>query len=112
MKSDLNDKKKLTDALALERGNYAQLETDFQDLQSRFLSLKEEIENQDVRIKFFTKENAVDMKELEEAFMIPKQRKDIVQSPRKILPSFMDKMQGNIETDVKKELSELQGNDD
>ena len=112
LKSDLNDKKKLTDALALERGNYAQLETDFQDLQSRFLSLKEEIENQDVRIKFFTKENAVDMKELEEAFMILKQRKDIVQSPRKILPSFMDKMQGNIETDVKKELSELQGNDD
>ena len=48
----------------------------------------------------------------DQPFMILKQRKDIVQSPRKILPSFMDKMQGNIETDVKKELSELQGNDD
>ena len=108
LKSDLNDKKRLTDALAKERENYAQLESDFQDLQSKFLSMKEEIENQEDRMNFFAKENAVDMKELEEALFHLKQRKDIIPSPRKILPSFMDKLQGNDEDDVKKELAELQ----
>ena len=112
LKSDLNDKKRLTDALATERANYAQLESDFQDLQSKFLSLKEDIESQDDRMNFFARDNAVDMKELEEALLHLKQRKDIVPSPRKILPSFMDKMQGNDEVDLKKELSELQGNND
>ena len=108
LKSDLNDKKRLTDALAKERENYAQLESDFQDLQSKFLSMKEEIENQEDRMIFFAKENAVDIKDLEEALFHLKQRKDIIPSPRKILPSFMDKLQGNDDDDVKKELAELQ----
>ena len=43
LKSDLNDKSRLTDALANERENYSQLESDFNDLQSKFLKMKEEI---------------------------------------------------------------------
>ena len=108
LKSDLNDKQRLTDALAKERENYAQLESDFQDLQSKFLSMKEEIENQEDRMIFFAKENAVDIKDLEEALFHLKQKKDILPSPRRILPSFMDKLQGNDDDDMKKELAELQ----
>ena len=107
LKSDLNDKRKLTDALAKERENYAQLESDFHDLQSKFLSMKEDIENQEDNIQIFSKENNVDIKELEEALIHLRQKKDIVPSPRKVLPSFIDQLNGN-DDDVKKELSELQ----
>ena len=107
LKSDLNDKRKLTDALAKERENNAQLESDFHDLQSKFLSMKEDVENQEDKMQLFSKDNNVDPKELEDALIYLKQKKDIIPSPRKVLPSFIDQLNGN-DDDVKKELSELQ----
>ena len=50
LKSDLNDKRRLTDALAKERETAAQLESDFQDLQSKFFAMKEDVENQENRM--------------------------------------------------------------
>ena len=108
LKSDLNDKRRLTDALAAERENYAQLESDFNDLQSKFLTMKQDIEDQEDKLHSFSKDNAVDQKELEEALMYLKEKKDLQPSPRKPLPSFIDQINGNHDDDARKELSELQ----
>ena len=70
--------------------------------------MKEDIENQEDKLHLFSKEHAVDTKDLEEALIYLKQKRDVVPSPRKVLPSFIDQLNGNNDDDTKKELSELQ----
>ena len=70
LKSDLNDKSRLTEALAREREAFAQMESDFkvfssktellelperciQDLQSKFLAMKEDAEKQEDKLRYF-----------------------------------------------------------
>lgn len=53
LKSDLNDKNRLTEALGREREAFAQMESDFKDLQSKFLAMKEEAENQEDQLHNF-----------------------------------------------------------
>jgi len=106
LKSDLNDKKRLTDALAKEREAFAQLDSDFQDLQSKFFAIKEDVENQEDKMQYFARENSVDMKELEDALIYLKQKVD-PPSPKKELPSFLDQLDTD-DQDLKTELSELQ----
>ena len=110
LKSDLNDKSRLTDALATERENYSQLESDFNDLQSKFLKMKEDIENQEDKLQYFSKENDIDQKELEQALLYIKQKNDAFLSPISKPPTtIVDQINGNnINDDARKELSELQ----
>ena len=109
LKSDLNDKSRLTDALANERENYSQLESDFNDLQSKFLKMKEEIENQEDKLQYFSKENDIDQRELEQALMYIKQKNDTILTPIQKPSTFVDQINGNnVDEDARKELSELQ----
>ena len=107
LKSDLNDKRRLTDALAKERETCAQLESDFQDLQSKFFAMKEDVENQENRINCFASENSVGVKELEEALLYLKQKAVEPPSLTKSAPSFLDQLDTE-DRSLKTELSELQ----
>ena len=49
-------------ALAKEREDHAKLESDFQDLQSKFFTMKENAESQEDQMDFFARQNAVDMR--------------------------------------------------
>ena len=109
LKSDLNDKSRLTDALANERENYSQLESDFNDLQSKFLKMKEEIENQEDKLQYFSKENDIDQRELEQALMYIKQKNETILTPILKPSTIVDQINGNnVDDDARKELSELQ----
>ena len=74
LKADLNDKKMLSDALATERENLAKMEADFQDLQSKYFALKENLEGHGEKLRFFAHENSVDAEDLEQALLQLKQR--------------------------------------
>ena len=80
MKADLNDKKLLSDALANERENLAKLESDYQELQSKYFTLKETMEGHEEKLKFFAHENSVDAGELERALLYLRQKSTSIPS--------------------------------
>ncbi len=63
------------------------MESDFQELQSRYLRLKQTQEGQEEKLRFFAEENAVDAGELEEALMTLRRRKE---EDARSLPSFLE----------------------
>lgn len=111
LKSDLNDKSRLTEALAREREAFAQMESDFQDLQSKFLAMKEDAEKQEDKLRFFAQDNSVDADELEAALAHMKQMQNqqpaVVPPRREEPPDFLAQLDSE-NRDVKTELSELQ----
>ncbi|TRY74599.1 hypothetical protein TCAL_00595 [Tigriopus californicus] len=103
LKSDLNDKKALQEALMKEREQYAKIEGEYQELQGKYFAVKENIEGQEEKLAYFAKENSINMKELEDALLILRQKNDSVKS----FPSFLNEIEsGN--KDLKVELSEVQ----
>jgi protein fantom len=74
LKADLNDKKMLSDALCNEREALAKVDSDYQDLQSNYFSLKETMEGHEEKLKFFAQENSVQACDLEEALLWLRQR--------------------------------------
>ena len=60
----------MTDLLAKEREEYAKLEAEYKDLQSKYFHLKEAAEGQDEKLQFFAKENSISSKDLEEALLL------------------------------------------
>ena len=105
LKSDLNDKSRLTEALTKEREAFAQLESDFQDMQSKFLTVKEEVEKQEDKLQYFAQDSSVEQQELEAALALL--RRQEVEPRRTEPPPFL----AQLDTDsqgVKQELSELQ----
>lgn len=74
LKSDLNDKKLLSEALGTERENLAKMEVEFQELQSRYFTLKESMEGHEEKLKFFAQENSIDAGELEQALLFLRQK--------------------------------------
>lgn len=74
LKADLTDKKMLSEALASERENNAKLDSDYQDLQSKFFALKENMEGHSEKLQFFAKENSIEASDLEQALLSIKQR--------------------------------------
>ena len=77
----MNDKKLLSDALANERESLSKLESDFQDLQSKYFTLKETMEGHEEKLKFFAHENSVDAGELEQALLYLRQRSSSSTNP-------------------------------
>ena len=65
--------------------------------------MKENVETQDERIEYFSKQNTVDEKDLEEALLFLKQKKESF----KETPSFLDRLDTD-DQEIKVELSELQ----
>lgn len=103
LKSDLQDKKALQDALFRERENYAKMEAEYQDLQAKYFDLKGNVESQQEKMQFFAKENSVNLNELEDALLLLRHKKDEIKS----IPSFLDEVT-NDSKDIKHQLSELQ----
>ena len=78
LKADLNDKRLLSEALANERENLAKIESEFQELQSKYFTLKETMEGHEEKLKFFAHENSVDAGELEQALLYLRQRSSTI----------------------------------
>ena len=114
LKSDLGEKTTLQDALVREREQYAKLEADFQDLQAKYFTLKESSEGQEEKLRYVAGENSVEARDLEEALLMLRNRKDLATSAK--LPSFLEETDGQKKSteegsdakDLKTELSELQ----
>lgn len=116
LKSDLGEKKTLQDALVREREQYAKLEADFQDLQAKYFTLKESAEGQEEKLRYVAGENSVEAKDLEEALLMLRNRKDLMTSAK--LPSFLEEADGESKKkssvegeggrELRTELSELQ----
>ena len=103
----------MTDLLAKEREEYAKLEAEYKDLQSKYFHLKEAAEGQDEKLQFFAKENSISSKDLEEALLLMrnKQVPSISGSmgTNSDMPSFLAKTtHDDHDADIKAELSELQ----
>ena len=118
LKSDLGEKKTLQDSLVREREQYAKLEAEFQDLQAKYFTLKESSEGQEEKLRYVAGENSVEAKDLEEALLMLRNRKDLMTSAK--LPSFLEDagasnesnkksaVEGEDAKDLRTELSELQ----
>ena len=100
LKADLNDKKLLSDALANERENLAKLESDYQELQSKFFALKETMEGHEEKLKFFAHENSVDAGELEQALLYLRQRSSSIPSKTGAIPDFLEQRYGGCNLDM------------
>ena len=103
----------MSDLLAKEREEYAKLEAEYKDLQSKYFHLKENAEGQDEKMQFFAKENSISSKDLEEALLLLRNKQVPSISGRigtnSDMPSFLAKTtQDDHDADVKAELSELQ----
>ena len=117
MKADLNDKKLLSEALANERENLAKLESDYQELQSKYFTLKETMEGHEEKLKFFAHENSVDAGELERALLFLRQRSTSVPSKSGnggTIPDFLESTKADQDQDndavkqLRTELSQVQ----
>lgn len=109
LKADLQDKQVLQNALIKEREQYSKLEADFQDIQSKYFSIQESVENQEQKLKYFASENSITTSELEEALVLLRLKKD--SSGKDGIPSFLaadDNTDDQGEKNLKSELSELQ----
>ena len=93
------------DALCREREQYAKIEGEYQDLRGKYFAIKENIEGQEEKLQYFAKENSIDMKDLEEALLLLRHKKDS-DSNVKSIPSFLDEVE-NGNKDLKAELSEI-----
>ncbi len=67
---------------------FAKLESDYQELQSRYLALRQRQEVQKEKLEFFAEENAVAVEELEEALMQLRRRKE--EEEASSMPSFLE----------------------
>ena len=118
LKADLNDKKLLSDALANERENLAKLESDYQELQSKYFTLKETMEGHEEKLKFFAHENSVDAGELERALLYLRQRSTSIPSKSGnnggTIPDFLESTKADQDQDndavkqLRTELSQVQ----
>ncbi|XP_041965834.1 protein fantom isoform X1 [Alosa sapidissima] len=75
LKSDLTDKNEILDKIKAERDTNEKLSQENSQLQLRYLEQKQQLEELQERMAFFTKESDVDAAELSEALMLIKVRK-------------------------------------
>ena len=105
LKADLTDKKAVTDMLAKERENYAHLEGEFKDLQSRYFKVKESLEALEDEGGGGPRnpEPLADTREIHDALALLRQQKEKEPSQ----PSFLEAVDTS-KTDKHAELNELQ----
>ena len=108
LKADLTDKKAVTDMLAKERENYAHLEGEFKDLQSRYFKVKESLEALEEEGGGGPRntEPLADTREMQEALALLRQQKEKAGLPPS-QPSFLEAVD-TAKTDKQAELNELQ----
>ncbi|XP_019353000.1 protein fantom isoform X2 [Alligator mississippiensis] len=72
LKSDLADKNEILDRIKVERDQNEKLTQENKEIHLRYLEHKEHLDELKNRMKFFTKENDIDVSELSEALMLIK----------------------------------------
>ena len=106
LKADLTDKKAVTDMLAKERENYAHLEGEFKELQSRYFKVKESLEALEDEGGGGPRnpEPLADTREMQDALALLRQQKEKAGPSQ---PSFLEAVDTS-KTDKQAELNELQ----
>ncbi|XP_048576646.1 protein fantom-like isoform X2 [Nematostella vectensis] len=103
LNSDLKEKNEILDKLSEERGKAEKVEEELRQLRVQHYTLKEQYDDLREKMKFFTKESAVDFQEIEEALVLIKQRKEKGSQDL----DFLEKVDDEIGKDVKKQHQEL-----
>uniref|UniRef100_K1QMS1 Protein fantom n=1 Tax=Magallana gigas TaxID=29159 RepID=K1QMS1_MAGGI len=104
LKADLGEKGGILDKYAIERETHEQLQAQFREMQLEHYQLKEEYDDLKEKMKFFTKESAIDFSEIEEALVLVKQKKQQSVSD----PDFLQKVDREMSKDEHRKLLELQ----
>lgn len=104
VKSELEEKNEILDQLMKERESNENLHDEIRDLKVNHFSLKEKHDELMEKMKFFTKESAVDVQELEEALTLIKRRKETGSQDL----DFLEKVDEEIDKDTQKHIQELQ----
>ncbi|CAC5421683.1 RPGRIP1L [Mytilus coruscus] len=104
LKADLGEKGGILDKLARESDQFEKLQQDYRSMQVEHYQLKEEYDDLKEKMRFFTKESAIDFSEIEEALVLVKQKK------QKAIPDpdFLQKVDVEISKDEHKQLLEIQ----
>ncbi|XP_077993112.1 protein fantom-like [Glandiceps talaboti] len=104
LKGDLNDKNTILDKLTDERDTREKLEKEHREIQIRYYSTKQQLDELQEKMKFFTKESAVDFQELEEALILVKKRKE--KGSQEL--EFLEKVDEELNKDLKQQIVGLQ----
>ncbi|XP_063439452.1 protein fantom-like isoform X7 [Mytilus trossulus] len=104
LKADLGEKGGILDKLARESDQFEKLQQDYRSMQVEHYQLKEEYDDLKEKMRFFTKESAIDFSEIEEALVLVKQKK------QKAIPDpdFLQKVDVEVSKDEHKQLLEIQ----
>ncbi|XP_046557106.1 protein fantom-like isoform X4 [Haliotis rubra] len=104
LKADLGEKGGIIDKYAMERDENEKLARDFQELQVKYFQIKEQYDDLEEKMKFFTKGSAVDFTEMEEALVLVKQKKQKAMPQ----PDFLQQVDNEMTKDYHKQLLDLQ----
>ncbi|XP_048736763.2 protein fantom-like isoform X2 [Ostrea edulis] len=104
LKADLGEKGGIIDKYAIEKETHEQLQAQFREMQLEHYQLKEEYDDLKEKMKFFTKESAIDFSEIEEALVLVKQKKQ--QSVPD--PDFLQRVDREMSKDEHRKLLEVQ----
>ncbi|XP_075796394.1 protein fantom isoform X1 [Pelodiscus sinensis] len=104
LKSDLADKNEILDRMKVERDQNEKLTQENKELQLRYLEHKQQLDELNNRMKFFTKESDIEMAELSEALMLVKVRKQQKNGDL----TFLEKVEDDIHKDLEHTMRELQ----
>ncbi|XP_020602821.1 protein fantom-like isoform X2 [Orbicella faveolata] len=102
--SDLQEKNDILDKLTSERESAEKLQTELRELRVQHYTLKEQHDDLKEKMKFFTKESAVDFQEIEEALVLIKHRKEKGSQDL----DFLEKVDDEMNKDLKRQVQELQ----
>ncbi|XP_053402324.1 protein fantom-like isoform X7 [Mercenaria mercenaria] len=104
LKADLGEKGGILDKLAIEKDQYDKMAAEYREMQINHYQLKENYDDLVEKMKFFTKESAVDFTEIEEALVLVKQKKQQL----KAHPEFLQRVDDELEKDAQRRLLDLQ----
>ncbi|XP_078365018.1 protein fantom-like isoform X2 [Oculina patagonica] len=102
--SDLQEKNDILDKLTGERESAEKLQSELRELRVQHYTLKEQHDDLKEKMKFFTKESAVDFQEIEEALVLIKHRKEKGSQDL----DFLEKVDDEKSKDLKRQVQELQ----
>ncbi|XP_067934908.1 protein fantom-like [Watersipora subatra] len=101
LKADLGEKGNILDRLTAEREATERQEKQHRELQREYYKLKEQHDELKEKMKFFTKESAVDFTEIEEALVLVKQRKEREEDNLDFLHKVSDEKNKDLEKTLK-----------
>ncbi|KAL4234620.1 Protein fantom [Mactra antiquata] len=104
LKADLGEKGGILDKLAIEKDQYDKMSAEYREMQLNHYQLREKYDDLVEKMKFFTKESAVDFTEIEEALVLVKQKKQKL----KAHPEFLERVDEELDKDAQRRLLDLQ----